>query len=139
MKSCNITHQIVETVARYLSGTVQIDSVEALHDVGMIRYLKIRYHRFAVSLHFHVLAVVFSNRYAGIDDVRDGHHDLFDLLVQLPFLLLQLCQMVGSRRHLLLKLFGLFSLSLAHQPANLLGKFITFRSERIAFLLCGAV
>ena len=42
----------------------------------MIRNLKIRYKRIAEFLDLYVLAVVFTDRYAGIDDVRNGHHDL---------------------------------------------------------------
>ena len=47
-----------------------------LHDIGMIRNLEIRYKRIAEFLDLYVLAVVFTDRYAGIDDVRNGHHDL---------------------------------------------------------------
>ena len=42
----------------------------------MIWDLKIRYYRLTETLNFYVLAVIFTDRYAWIDDVRNGHHDL---------------------------------------------------------------
>ena len=97
MQSGNIAHQVIETVSGNLSGAVQINAVETLHDLGMVRDLEIRNYRLTESLDLHVLAVILSDGYAGIDDVRDGHHDLQDLLIQLFFLLGQLLQLLGIR------------------------------------------
>ena len=49
----------------------------------MVWDLKIRDYRIAVFLNLHIFAVVLADRNAGIDDVRDGHHDLRDLLIKL--------------------------------------------------------
>ena len=76
MKSCDIAHQVIETISSYLSGTVQIDAVKFLHNLGVVRDLEIRYNRLAEALDLYVLAVVFTDRNTRINDVRDGHHNL---------------------------------------------------------------
>ena len=77
MQSCDITHQIVEAVSCY-SCLLRLRSIPSkrLHDICMIRNLKIRNNRLAEFLDLYVLAVIFADRYARIDDVRNGHHDL---------------------------------------------------------------
>ena len=76
MKSCDIAHQVIETISSYLSGTVQIDAVKFLHDLCVVWDLKIRNDRITVLLDFYVLAVIFTDRYRWINDIRDGHHNL---------------------------------------------------------------
>ena len=135
MQSCDVAHQVVETISGYLSCAVQVDAVEALHNLSVIRNLEIRYHRLAVALNLYVLAVVFTDRYTRIDDIRDGHHILQDLLIQFFLFLRKLCQTVCLCGYLLLDLFCLFLLALAHQRANLLGKLVTLCTQVICFLL----
>ena len=102
MKSRDVAHQVVKAIACHPSGAVQINAVKALHDVGVVGDLEIRNYRLAVLLHLHVLAVVLSDGNAGIDDVGNGHHDLFDLLLEILLLLLQLGKAGGILVHLLL-------------------------------------
>ena len=58
MQSCDITHQVVESRFRLPSCCVQINAVEALHDICMVRDLEIRYYRLTESLDLYVLAVI---------------------------------------------------------------------------------
>ena len=89
VQSGDIAHQIVETISGNPSGTVQIDPIETFHDLCVIRNLKIRHHRFPIALYLYILTVVFSDRHAGIDDIRDGHHDLRNFLIACFFLFLK--------------------------------------------------
>ena len=125
MQSRNIAHQVIESVSGYLSCAVQIDAVETLHNLGVVRNLEIRNYRLAVTLNLYVLAVVFPDRYTRVNDVRDSHHILQDLLIQLFFLLGKLCQTVCLCSYLLLNFLCLFLLALAHQRADLLGQLVT--------------
>ena len=125
MQSCDIAHQIIESVSGYLSCAVQIDAVETLHNLGVVRNLEIRNYRLAVTLNLYVLAVVFPDRYTRVNNVRDSHHVLQDLLIQLFFLLGKLCQTVCLCSYLLLNFLCLFLLALAHQRADLLGQLVT--------------
>ena len=101
----------------------------------MVRDLKIRDHRLSVFLDLHILGIVFSNGNAGIDDIGNGHHDLFDPGFQILLLLLQLCQMIRGFCHLLLHFLGLFLLSLAHQSSDLLGDLVSAGSQVIGLFL----
>ena len=101
----------------------------------MVRDLKIRDHRLSVFLDLHVLGIVFSDGNTGIDDIGNGHHDLFDPGVQILFLLLQLCQMIRGFCHLLLYFLSLFLLSLAHQSSDLLGDLVSAGSQVIGLFL----
>src|SRR5699024_599149 len=56
VKSCDIAHQIVEAVSSYSSGALQVDAVEALHDLCMVRNLKVRNYRLTEFLDLYVLA-----------------------------------------------------------------------------------
>ena len=76
VQPCNVTHEIIEPITGHPSCSVQIDSVKALHDLRMVRDLKIRNHRLAKTLHLHVLTVILANGNAGIYDIGDRHHDL---------------------------------------------------------------
>ena len=61
MKSCDVTHEIIESVSGYLSCAVKVDAVELLHDVNVIGYLKIGNNGLAKFLYFYVLAVVLAD------------------------------------------------------------------------------
>ena len=55
MQTRNIAGQVIETVARGLAGRIQIDAIEALHDIDVIRYLKIKSAFLTELLDFDVL------------------------------------------------------------------------------------
>ena len=101
----------------------------------MVRDLKIRNDRITVLLNFYVLAVIFTDRYGRVDDIRDRHHDLLDALLEIFFFLLQLSKVVGSCCNLFLNFLSLFLLALSHQCADLLGDLISARAEVISLLL----
>ena len=134
MKTGNVTHQIVETVSCYFSGAVQIDTVEFLHDLGMIGNLEIRNNGLAVFLDLHVLTVIFTDRYGRIDDVRNDHHSGADLFLHLLLLLGELVHAVSLAGNLLFDLFCLFFFLLSHQSANLFGKFVSGSTKSLYFL-----
>ena len=124
MKSGNIAHQVIETVSRHSSGRVQINTVKPLHNICVVRNLKIRHHGLTEPLHFHVLTVVPADGHGWVDDVGNGHHDFGNLLRKLSFLFLKLRQTRGIGVDLLLHGLRLILLPLAHQHANLLGQLV---------------
>ena len=115
MKSCNISHKIIESVSGHLSCTVKVDSVQFFHYIGMIRYLKIRNKRLTELFDFYILTVILTYRYARIDNVRNGHHILFDLLFKLCFNRLKFCKLLSKACYRCLYLLGLFFLALRHK------------------------
>ena len=80
MNSCDITHQIIESISRYSSGALKIDSVKCFHDLCMVWNLEIRNKRLTEFFNFYILTVIFSDWYRRIDDVRNDHHILFQFL-----------------------------------------------------------
>ena len=63
MKSCDVAHKIIESVACNASCAVKVDSFKALHNVGMIGNFKIGNNRLAEFFYFNVFAVIFSDGY----------------------------------------------------------------------------
>ena len=135
MKSCNISHQIIEAISGNLSGAVKVKPLEPFHNFRMIRNLKIRRHRFSILLHFHIFTVVFSNGNGRINNIGNNHHNFCDLFLQLSFQLLQFCQTFCPCIYLGLYCLRFFFLSLAHQRANLLGQLLALSPEGIRLLL----
>ena len=136
MKPCNISHKIIESIAGYFAGTVQINAIKALHNLCMIRNLKIRNHRIPIFLNLHILTVIFSNGNTRINDIRNRHHNLCYFFIQLFFLCGQLLQAGSICSHFLFYFFCFIFLALPHQCTNLLGKLIPLRPKLICLLLC---
>ena len=120
MKSRYIAHKIVETISCYLSCTVKIYTIKCFHYICVIRNLKIRNYRLTITCDFYILAVILTDRNAWVNDVRNNHHYLLNLLLKLSFLLLKLSKSCGIICHLLLDSFCLFLPALSHKSANLL-------------------
>ncbi len=119
MKSRDVSHEIVETVSGYLSGAVKIYAVKAFHNVRMVRNLKIGNNRFAVFLHFHIFAVIFSYGNRRVDYVGNSHHDFFDFFLNFFFFL---CKFIYSGRIFCNFGFyplGFFLFTLCHKTADL--------------------
>ena len=128
VKSGNIAHQIVETVAGYLSGAVQIDAVEFFHNLGVVGDFEVGNNRFTVFLNFHILGIVFTDGYRRIDDIGNGHHDLCDLFFQFGLCAFQLGQTGSISSNLCFYFLSFFFFALFHQTADLFGQSIFFRS-----------
>ena len=140
----NVAQQIVEAVAGNAACSIQVNAVKAFHDVNMVRDGIIRHNRIAKALYFHIAAVVRADGHTGVDHLRDGVHDVADLVLQLGFLGFQLFQAVSLCGHLLLDLLGFGGLagvlfSLAHQHANLLGKLVAVGAQGVTLANGGAV
>ena len=135
MQARDVAHQVVEAVAGDAARGVEVDAVEALHDLGVVRHREVRRDRLAETLDFDVLAVVAADRHARVDDVRDRHHDLEDALVELLLLRLRREQLVGLRLDLRLDLLGLVALALAHQRADLLRELVARGAQAVRLLL----
>ena len=114
MESGDISHQIVEAVTGHLSRTIQVNAIKLLHDFSMIGDLKIRNDRLTISLHLNIFSVILTDRYTGIYDIRDGHHNLFNLFFQLSLTGLQLRKPLRFLSHLLLQGFSFFPFPLCH-------------------------
>ena len=139
MQSCNISHQIIKSVSGYFSGAVQIDSVKPLHNICVIRNLKLRYNRLSKPLDFYIFTVIFSDRNRWIDDIRNRHHDLFDLFFYFFFFFGKSFHTVCALANLFLHLFRFFLFPLCHTCTDLFGSFIFLRTKRFYFLFDLAV
>ena len=135
MKACDITHQIIESVTGNTSCAVKIDSIKILHDICMIRNFKIRNNRLTKFLNLYVLAVVFTDRYRRIDDVRDYHHIFQKLFLNLFFSLRKFLNTSSRCSNLFFDLFCLFSFSLAHKSTDLFGDLVSLSTESLNLLL----
>ena len=62
MKPCNITHQIIKTIAGNATCRIHINTIQAFHDLRMVRNLKIRDNRITKPLYFNIRTVVRTNR-----------------------------------------------------------------------------
>ena len=136
MQSCDVAHQIIEAVARYLSRGVEVDAAELLHDIGVVGHLEVGHKRLAETLDFHVLGVVPADRYGGRDHLRNLHHDVRHLRAQLGFLFLERRELLRLSGDLLLERHRLFLLLLRHQHSDLLGDLVSVGAQVIRLLLC---
>ena len=119
----DVAHQVVEPAAGYPAGGVQVDAVEPLHDIGMIRHLELRHRRRTEPLHLHVGGIVGPDGHGGVDHIGDHQQDLMDFGSVLALQLFQLGQPVGPRLDLGLDFFGLGQLGgilfgLAHEHTD---------------------
>ena len=127
----NIAHQVIEAVTGHLAGSVQINTVKTLHNVRMVRHLKVRHHRLPKALHLYIFTVILTDGHTRVNDIGNGHHDLGDLLVQLIGLFGQFFQLLGLIRHLLAQSHALFLLALRHQSADLLRQLVAVCTQLV--------
>ena len=130
----DVAQQIVEAVAGHPARRVHVDAVEALHDLRMVRDVKIGDLRLAEALQLHIVGVVRPDGDAGVDHLGNHHHVLQDLLAQLLLQLLQLLQPVGvgldpGLRGLRLRQPGRVLFGLSHQHPHLLGQRVARRAQ----------
>ena len=139
MKAGNISHQVVEAVACRLTCTVQIQTIERLHDIRVIRDLKIQNNRLTEFLQFNILTVVLADGNRRINDLRDYEHPLADLLLHIVFFNFKSFEFLVYVLNALFARFRIFLLALAHQCADLLGYTVALCTQIIAVLFGGAV
>ena len=135
VKSCDITHKIIESVSCHISGSIQIYTVMLFHNLSMIGNLEIRYHRLAELLNLDIFRIILTDRHTRIDDIWDYHHPLFNLFGKCNLLLFQSLEFLSLSCDFSLYLFSLVTLSLSHQRTDLFGPFIPCISNIIRFLL----
>ena len=138
MQSGNIAHEIIEPVTGYTSCSIHINTFKFLHNLCMIRYLKIRYCRLAVFLYFHIFRVIFTNWNRRIDNIRNGHHILLDLLTKFIFCFFQFSKTGRISGNFSLLCLRFLLLTLCHQCTDLFGYLIAVSTDLIRFLLCFA-
>jgi len=103
----DIAHEIVKSAAGNAAGRVHVNAVEALHYLGVIGNVEIGNDRLAEALDLDICRVVRADGNGGIDDVRDGQHDLADAHGKLVVQRLKLGKAVGVCLDLRLCLLGL--------------------------------
>ena len=140
----DIAHEIVKTVAGDAARGVKIDAVKALHDLRVVRDREIRHDGLAEALHLHIAAIVRAERHAGVDDLRDGEHDLVNFRLELFLLLFELGQTRRLRGDLRLDGLGLLKFGwvlfrLAHEHADLFRQGVALCAQVRRLVDCGAV
>ena len=139
MKSCDIPHQIIETITSNTSCAIKVDSVKSFHDFCMIRNFEVRNNRFTKFLNLNVLAVIFTNRYRWVNDIRDYHHILQKLFLNFFLSLGKFLNTLTGSCNLFLNFLCFILLSLAHKSTNLFGNFISLCTKSFYFLFDLAV
>jgi len=133
--SCDVSHQIIETITCHFSRTVQIQPIERFHDLRMIRNFIIRNNRLAETFDLYVLAVIFSNRDRRVDDIRDCHHDCFDFFFYFFFSCRQFINFCTGSCNFFLHFFCFFFFTLCHQCTDLFTDFVFICTQGFYFLL----
>ena len=133
MKTCNISHQIIETISGNLSCTFKIDSVEFFHNFCMVWDFKVRNNRFAKFFNFDILAVVFTDRYRWIDDIWDNHHIFFDFCFNFFFFSRKFFHTGSVFLNFFLKLFCFLFFAMSHACTDFFGNFIFLSTECFYF------
>ena len=134
MKTCDVSHQIIESVTCNTSCAVKVDSVKALHNICMIRNFEIRNNRLTEFLDLYVFAVIFTDRYRWINDVRDNHHVLEKFFFYFFFSCGKFLNASSGSSYLFLNFFCFFSLALSHKSTNLFGNFVSLCTKSFYFL-----
>ena len=136
MQSRDISLEVIEAVAGDPSGGIQIDTVKALHDLCVIRNLKIRHDRIAELLQLDIFGIILADRNLVRDHLRDDHHVLVDDFLRLFLDAVQFLQSLRVCRHLLLQSLGLFPFSFLHQRADLFADRVFLRTDAVSLCLC---
>ena len=136
MNSCNISHQIIETISGNFSGCVKVNTIKTLHNICMIWNFEIRNYRLTELFNLYIAAVIFSNRNRWINDVWNCHHNLCNLFRQFLLLCLKFAKTCCIGCNLCLNFLSFFLLSLCHQSTDLLGNFIFICTKLICLRLC---
>ena len=105
----------------------------------MIWHFKIRNNRFTKLLDFYVLAVIFTDRYRWINDIRNYHHIFEKFFLYLFFSCGKFFNTGSGSSYLFLYFFSFFFLSLCHQCTDLFGNFISLCTKSFYFLFDLAV
>ena len=135
MQSCNISHQIVESISCHSSCSIKVNSVKRFHNLCMIRDFKIRNNRLSKSLYLNIFTVIFSDRYRRINNIWNDHHILFDLFFYLFFFFRKFIDSSVTLCYFLFQCFCFFKLLLSHHCTNLFGGFIFLCTKCLYFLL----
>ena len=61
MQACNIAHKVIKALARNPAGGILINSVEKLHNVGMVGNFKIGVRLLSELLYLNIFAVVLAD------------------------------------------------------------------------------
>ena len=136
MQSCDVSEQIIESVAGDAAGRIEIDAVERLHNFRVVRNFKIRNNRFAKLLNLNILTVILANRNTWINNIRNDHHTLINLLCNLCLFCRQFIQLIRIFCHLSFHRLGLFLFALSHKSTNHLGILLAKCPQIIRSLLC---
>ena len=134
MQSCDVSHQVIESVSGNFSCTVKVDTVERFHDFCMVWDFKIRNNRLTEAFDLYVFAVIFSDRHRRIDDVRDNHHVCFQFFFYFSFFCGKFVDTISTCCYLTFYFLCLFFFTLFHQAADLFGQFVSFCTQSFYFL-----
>ncbi len=134
MQARNVALQVIEAVSAGAARGIEIDAVQALHDVDVVRNLPFRHDRLAETLVFDVFAVVLADRNGRIDDLRNHEHALADFGGVFLLVLLQLRQLVLHFLDLRLDLLGLLALAPGHHAADLLAQLVALGAQIVRAL-----
>ena len=141
----DIAQQIIKAHAGHAARGILVDAVKGLHDIDVMRDLKIGHDRLAEALHLDVVTVVRADGDGGVDDVRDHVHDLAQLILclGLPLFKLRAALVVGLDLRIvffdlllqlcLLRLVGFFQLTV-ERPVGL-RELVAGSLQLLAFLL----
>ena len=105
----------------------------------MVGYLKVGNNRLAELFKLYVLAVVLAYRNIVAYYLRDHHHSLGDLCVELLLLCGEVFKLLVYGFYFFLDLFGFFLLALSHKTAYLLADLVYLASQLVSLCLAGAV
>ena len=120
MKSCDISHKVIESVSGNSSCGIKIYAIEALHYFRVIRNLEIRHDGLAVALYFYVFAVILSYGNGRIYDIGDDHHLFLKIFLNGLFFFGKSGNAVSISCNFGLYSLCLFLLSLCHEHTDLL-------------------
>ena len=120
MKTRHVAGKIIEAASAGFTRTVQIDPLQAFHDIDVVGNFETGGCRVAETLHLHILAIVLADWDRWVDDVGDDHHFLLNFVGKLFLQHLQVGQFLGHGRNLDFVAFGLVIAALGHHHPNFL-------------------
>ena len=86
MKSCNVTHKVIESITCHLACWIKVYTIKFGHDFCVIWYFKIRNYRFTEFFNFNIFAIILTNWNTRINYVRNRHHNLSYFCIKFTFL-----------------------------------------------------
>ena len=135
VKSCDITHEIIESISSHSSSCIKINTMKSFHYICVIWNFKIWNNWITVFLDFYIFRIIFSDRYCIINDLRNDHHLLKYFIIYFFLSSFKFFKSFSTLSYFFFHCHCFFFFTLSHECTDFFRNLIFLCSKIISFLL----